>query len=228
MIKHLLNETYLLTSVKYSVINGYLGLMNGGTYVNTCHCLENIQLVTPALKTEILLAQMAVTEWCIESLRIYMMKDLPNRTNKLKVQNAKISLNIGTYTLLRDVPRVRFLLALLGILASHYYIAAELSPLINSGVISSVLALLRQTGYDQSILRKSSECYVLYADMVEAVKPKKTMLSGPELASLMKLGTHVVRGADWKWGDQVCFTRFFSNASNFDNFRMAHLLAKEE
>lgn len=206
MIKHLLNETYLLTSAKYSILSGYLGLTNDSStahHSENCHCLDSIQLVTPSLKTEILLAQMSVTEWCIESLRIHMMKDLPVRPNKLKVQNAKINLNLGTYTLLRDIPRARLLLALLGILASNYYVAAELSPLINSGVISSVLSLLRQTGYDQSILRKASECYVLYADMVESSKPKKAMLSGPELASLMKLGTHVVRGADWKWGDQV-------------------------
>ena len=26
--------------------------------------------------------------------------------------------------------------------------------------------------------------------------------SGPELAQLMKVGTRVMRGVDWKWGDQ--------------------------
>ena len=28
-------------------------------------------------------------------------------------------------------------------------------------------------------------------------------LTGAEMANLMKLGTRVVRGPDWKWGDQV-------------------------
>lgn len=27
--------------------------------------------------------------------------------------------------------------------------------------------------------------------------------SGPELAAMMKIGTRVMRGVDWKWGDQV-------------------------
>ena len=27
--------------------------------------------------------------------------------------------------------------------------------------------------------------------------------SGPELANMMKIGTRVMRGVDWKWGDQV-------------------------
>lgn len=95
------------------------------------------------------------------------------------------------------------LLSILGILASNYYVGVELTPLVNSGVVSSVLGLLKQTGGDQGVLRRSSEFYVLYADMVENLKPKMSSLSGPELASLMKLGTKVVRGADWKWGDQV-------------------------
>lgn len=29
-------------------------------------------------------------------------------------------------------------------------------------------------------------------------------LSGAELAAMMKIGTRVMRGVDWKWGDQVC------------------------
>lgn len=28
-------------------------------------------------------------------------------------------------------------------------------------------------------------------------------LSGPEAAALMKVGVRVIRGPDWKWGDQV-------------------------
>lgn len=204
MIKHLLDEHYLLNSVKYSFLNGFLALVNPTkTNEAVSHCLDNIQLVTPYLKTEILLSQLNVTEWCVSTLRSYILKDLPNRNMKMKPSNPKGNQNIGTYTLLRDVPRARMLLAILGVLASNYYTAVELSPLVNSGVISSVLGLLKQTGCDQTIYRKSSEFYVLYADVVENLKPKTSTLTGPELAALMKLGTRVVRGADWKWGDQV-------------------------
>uniref|UniRef100_A0A6P7FTJ3 HECT-type E3 ubiquitin transferase n=1 Tax=Diabrotica virgifera virgifera TaxID=50390 RepID=A0A6P7FTJ3_DIAVI len=199
MVSNLLNETNLLTSVKYAVMNGYLST---NKKENTHHCLDNIDLVTPFLKTEILLSQLAVTEWCIETLRAYILRDIPSRTSKGKGTSAKVNLNLGTYTLLRDIPRARMLLAILGILSSNRYNALELSPIVNSGVISSVLGLLKQTGCDQSIVRKVSEFYVLYADMIESNKPKTSCLSGPELANLMKLGTRVVRGADWKWGDQ--------------------------
>lgn len=33
--------------------------------------------------------------------------------------------------------------------------------------------------------------------------PVQLPVSGPELAAMMKIGTRVVRGVDWKWGDQV-------------------------
>ncbi|KAG5897066.1 hypothetical protein JTB14_025882 [Gonioctena quinquepunctata] len=199
MICYLLNETYFLNSVRYSIMNGYLGL---DKKENMHHCLDDIDLVTPFQKTEILLSQLAVTEWCIETLRSYILRDIPSKSRKTKETSAKVSLNLGTYTLLRDVARARMLLAILGILSSNRYNALELNPLVNSGVISSVLGLLKQAGCDQGIVRKVSEFYVLYADMIEHSKPKTSCLSGPELANLMKLGTRVVRGADWKWGDQ--------------------------
>lgn len=33
--------------------------------------------------------------------------------------------------------------------------------------------------------------------------PAQFPVSGPELAAMMKIGTRVMRGVDWKWGDQV-------------------------
>lgn len=208
MISYLLNQSYLLTSVRYSTINGYLALDRKEEYM--CHCLENIDLVTPYLKIGILLAQLSVTEWCIDTLRGYVLRDIPNKSGKSKGTSAKVNLNLGTYTLLRDVSRARMLLGILGMLASNKYNALELSPLINSGVVSCVLSLFKQASCDQSISRKVSERYVLYADMIDNNKPKINCLSGPEVASLMKLNTRVVRGADWKWGDQVSLENFCS------------------
>lgn len=206
MIHQLLKRNYLIPSVKYAILNGYLGFSNCHPMQESIHhCLENIQLVTPLQKTEILLAQSAVTEWCIESLRHYILKDCLSRgANKQKLSSSKINMNLGTYTLLRELPRARFLLVILGMLASNSYMSGELSLVVNSGLLSSVLGLLRQTGCEHSVNpRKTPENYVIYEDMVETVKPKTSPLSGPEIASLMKIGTRVVRGTDWKWGDQV-------------------------
>lgn len=35
--------------------------------------------------------------------------------------------------------------------------------------------------------------------------PAPLPASGPELAAMMKIGTRVMRGLDWKWGDQVAY-----------------------
>ena len=34
-------------------------------------------------------------------------------------------------------------------------------------------------------------------------QPQQAPIAGPALASVMKVGTRVMRGIDWKWGDQV-------------------------
>lgn len=202
MIHHLLDQSHLLISIRYSVINGYLGL-NSKDSNDTLHCLDDVNLITPYLKVEMLLSQLSVTEWCIETFRNYVLKDIPCKAGKMKCSTAKVNLNIGTYTLLRDIPRARMLLAILGMLASGPYNPSELTPLINSGIIGAVLALLKQVGGEQIVARKVNGTYVLYADMIESSKPKAFYLSGPEIASRLRLGTKVVRGADWKWGDQV-------------------------
>ena len=46
--------------------------------------------------------------------------------------------------------------------------------------------------------------------VLEEQRYKKTTapvpVFGPELAALMKVGTRVARGVDWKWGDQVWYS----------------------
>ena len=42
-----------------------------------------------------------------------------------------------------------------------------------------------------------------FPDMLQRLRSSPPLLSGPDLARLMHVGTRVVRGADWKWGDQV-------------------------
>ena len=39
---------------------------------------------------------------------------------------------------------------------------------------------------------------------------KQMPLSGAELAAMMKIGTRVMRGVDWKWGDQVMSSHVLS------------------
>ena len=48
----------------------------------------------------------------------------------------------------------------------------------------------------------SSGIYAIFEDMLQRSKSAPAPLCGPELAKQMRVGTRVVRGGDWKWGDQ--------------------------
>lgn len=55
---------------------------------------------------------------------------------------------------------------------------------------------------------KPKEVHAVYEDDVHKSASPPVMLSGPELAVMMKIGTRVVRGVDWKWGDQVTLNNY--------------------
>ncbi|KAG7252824.1 hypothetical protein CRUP_007697, partial [Coryphaenoides rupestris] len=54
---------------------------------------------------------------------------------------------------------------------------------------------------DLSLCAHGGSATVLEECRKEAA-PAPLPASGPELAALMKIGTRVMRGLDWKWGDQ--------------------------
>ncbi|XP_066595212.1 E3 ubiquitin-protein ligase HERC2 [Prorops nasuta] len=201
MMQELLKKDNLIISVKYSILNGWLGLTYDNRLLSSgiSHCLQNIQLVTPYQKSKVILAEAKIMSWAIQSLRTYVIQaELPN---KPKV-TGKSSLNQGTYTWLRKLPRARFLLAILGML-TNYLTANEIGLMVNSGLLSSILTLLRQIGLTtQHESPKLKEVAVIYEDAIQKSKSPTAQLSGPDLAALMKIGTRVVRGIDWKWGDQ--------------------------
>lgn len=55
---------------------------------------------------------------------------------------------------------------------------------------------------DLSLCAHGGSATVLEESRKEA-SPTPLPASGPELAAMMKIGTRVMRGVDWKWGDQV-------------------------
>lgn len=55
---------------------------------------------------------------------------------------------------------------------------------------------------DLSLCAHGGSATVLEESRKEAA-PTPLPASGPELAAMMKIGTRVMRGVDWKWGDQV-------------------------
>ena len=83
---------------------------------------------------------------------------------------------------------------------------------MNSQAIALIQTLLRligpdSTNYYHNLINyhqnnKNQSIYAIFEDMLTRSKGVGSPLSGPDIAKLMKIGTRVVRGADWKWGDQ--------------------------
>ncbi|XP_055600343.1 probable E3 ubiquitin-protein ligase HERC2 isoform X2 [Uranotaenia lowii] len=200
MLHELLKISGLFDAAQYSLFNGYLGLhVPKGDTPNSEHILENLNMITAFQKADILIAQARIIEWAVAELQKYVNQDKIN--GRHRNHGEKDNSNLGTYVFLKKLPRARFLLSIFGIL-SRSYEANELSLLINSGILGSIMGLLRQTGADLPSNKNNTDISVIYEDVVTNLKSSKEGLPGPELAKLMKIGTRVTRGADWKWGEQ--------------------------
>lgn len=101
------------------------------------------------------------------------------------------------------LPHSRFILVTMGILMSVHQ-SNMVSLLLNSGILGLTQTLMRLVGPDpERVIQDNSG--TLYAVLEEQKHKKQSQpvpISGPELAAMMKISTRVVRGVDWKWGDQ--------------------------
>ncbi|XP_017066913.1 probable E3 ubiquitin-protein ligase HERC2 [Drosophila eugracilis] len=204
LVQQLLELHGLLDAAQYSLLNGFLGLhlkstsTGGGSAGSgsSLHVLGQLNMISAYQKARLLLAQARVLDWAVRELRRLVNQEQQGHAR------GKDSTNLGTYVLLKRLPRARFLLSVFGLLAKELG-PNELGLLINSGLLGTVLGLLAQTGGEGATGGQvHGELSILYEDSVLKQKSSKAQLSGPDLAKLMKIGTRIVRGADWKWGDQ--------------------------
>ncbi len=108
-------------------------------------------------------------------------------------------------------PKSRIVAFLLSIVTSAALSGEEIDMLVSLGVPAIVLALRKQLAFQP----QKMVCQTVQVVLDEGVSRRRggvstgiescaaLSLSGPEAAAMMKLGVRVVRGPDWKWGDQV-------------------------
>jgi E3 ubiquitin-protein ligase HERC2 len=111
-------------------------------------------------------------------------------------------------------PKSRIVAFLLSVVSSAALSGEETDMLVTLGIPAIVLALRKQLAFQS----QTSPIYKVQVILDEGVSRRKGVtstgndslatlaLSGQEAAAAMKLGVRVVRGPDWKWGDQVCST----------------------
>jgi hypothetical protein len=70
-----------------------------------------------------------------------------------------------------------------------------------NSIIAATSSALRGHGNGNSNSKVATIC-AIFEDTLQRCKSIPPPLSGIELARMMRVGTRVVRGIDWKWGDQ--------------------------
>jgi len=202
----------LTPSSVYMIVNGWQGIVHGGTDKRSFlpKTDQDIKQSRPYLKAKIFLAHSELLKWAVGELRRIAL-DARSESQNFKSLNrgarSKENLNQRDRMGFGALSSARFILGLIGMLSASFS-GLEVNYLLSSGLISVIQTLLACIGPapDFGILSrdkyKNSTLNVAYEEMIYKTKPPPTPLTGPEMATLMKVGTLVVRGVDWKWGDQ--------------------------
>ncbi|XP_031621811.1 probable E3 ubiquitin-protein ligase HERC2 [Contarinia nasturtii] len=198
MFSQLLRVTDTLDAVQYSMLSGYLGLFLDRSKQ---HFLDNVlcdlNMISSFQKVDMIVAQAKIIEWAICELQRFVNQDQIFTKQKCHpIALGKDRSNV----FLKKLPRARFLLSVFGVLSKNIG-PNEISLVVNAGALGSILSLLRQTGTENAPGKPMNELSYVYEDAI-VKKCNKANLTGPELTKLMKIGTRVVRGQDWKWGEQ--------------------------
>lgn len=197
MFSQLLQVTDSLDAVQYSMLSGYLGLFlerNKQHYLDTVQA--DLNMISNFQKVDLILAQSKIIEWAMVEIRKFINQEQIFSTNPKCHSTGKDSSNV----FLKKLPRARFLLNVFGVLSKNVG-ANEIGLMINGGILGSVLSLLRQTGIDTTPMKHPIELSYVFEDTI-VKKSNRANLTGADLTKLMKIGTRVVRGQDWKWGEQ--------------------------
>uniref|UniRef100_T1IYS2 HECT-type E3 ubiquitin transferase n=1 Tax=Strigamia maritima TaxID=126957 RepID=T1IYS2_STRMM len=207
-ILNLFKKSYLIPSVKYSLFNGWMGLINANYKIRDPipQCLENVELIPPFDRALLKLTFSHLIVWTVDELRALVHET----ETQIRLRSGrggalpKDSRNKDRHRTAAFLSNARVLIMLLGLLTADHH-ANEVSLLINSGVLALTQTIIRLVGPDPNGIYNEKNCnmsFAVYEQYVNKMRATSSQLSGPELALMMKVGTRVVRGVDWKWGDQ--------------------------
>ncbi|XP_023810269.2 E3 ubiquitin-protein ligase HERC2 isoform X5 [Oryzias latipes] len=207
----LASKSFLLPSVQYAMLCGWQRVIPEGTNIGEplYDCLKDVDLIPPFNRMLLEVTFGKLYSWAIQNIRNILL-EASARFKELGVQLVPLQTitnenpagpSLGT------IPQARFLLAMIHMLSLKHG-SNSLSLLLNSGILALTQSILRLIGpstdsseEDLSACSHGGSATVLEESRKEAA-PTPVPASGPELAAMMKIGTRVVRGVDWKWGDQ--------------------------
>ncbi|TSK42064.1 E3 ubiquitin-protein ligase HERC2 [Bagarius yarrelli] len=207
----LASKTFLLPSVQYAMLSGWQRVVPEGHDIGEplSDCLKDVDLIPPFNRMLLEVTFGKLYTWAIQNIRNILLEASGSFTElgvqPIPLQNITNENPAGPS--LGTIPQARFLLAMLHMLTLKHG-ANSLSLLLNSGTLALTQSVLRLIGpsSDNSEEELASRAHGGSATVLEESRketaPAPLPVSGPELASMMKISTRVMRGQDWKWGDQ--------------------------
>ena len=167
------------------------------------HCLADVGLISPYDRVILETAFRRINSWAVKTLREAII--YANDTFKKAEASPNTTpddfhggLSLGA------LPVARFLLATLGILTAEHN-ASDMSLILNSGAVGLAQTIMRLAGPCEATGEEDASLAAIIDEAKAAKKAPIIPMTGPDMAKRMKIGTRVVRGPDWKWGDQVGF-----------------------
>ncbi|XP_054256539.1 E3 ubiquitin-protein ligase HERC2 isoform X5 [Indicator indicator] len=204
-------KNFLLPSVQYAMFCGWQRLIPEGANIGEplTDCLKDVDLIPPFNRMLLEVTFGKLYAWAIQNVRNILL-DANAKFKELGVQPVPLQTitnenpagpSLGT------IPQARFLLVMLNMLTLQHG-ANTLSLLLNSGMLALTQTTLRLIGpssdniEEDMIASSHGASATVLEESRKETAPVQLPVSGPELAAMMKIGTRVVRGVDWKWGDQ--------------------------
>uniref|UniRef100_A0A8C9CWF1 E3 ubiquitin-protein ligase HERC2 n=1 Tax=Panthera leo TaxID=9689 RepID=A0A8C9CWF1_PANLE len=210
-ILKLATKNFLLPSVQYAMFCGWQRLIPEGIDIGEplTDCLKDVDLIPPFNRMLLEVTFGKLYAWAVQNIRNVLI-DANAKFKELGIQPVPLQTitnenpsgpSLGT------TPQARFLLVMLSMLTLQHG-ANNLNLLLNSGMLALTQTALRLIGpscdnveEDMNASARGASATVLEETRKETA-PVQLPVSGPELAAMMKIGTRVMRGVDWKWGDQ--------------------------
>lgn len=166
------------------------------------HCTADVGLIPSYDRVILETAYSRINNWAINTLRestIYA--DETFKKAQSRPHTAPDDFHGGLC--IGALPVARFLLATLGILTAEHN-ASDMSLILNAGTIGLTQTIIRLAGPCEADEEEEDSNLAAIIDETKAAKKQPSVpITGPDMAKRMKIGTRVVRGPDWKWGDQV-------------------------
>ncbi|XP_077153037.1 E3 ubiquitin-protein ligase HERC2 isoform X1 [Ranitomeya variabilis] len=204
-------KSFLLPSVQYAMFCGWQRLVPEGTNLSEplTDCLKDVDLIPPFNRMLLEVTYGKLYAWAMQNIRNILL-DATSRFKDMGIQPVPLQTitnenpsgpSLGT------IPQARFLMVMLNMLTRQHG-ANSLNLIVNSGMLALTQTMLRLIGPSSDNCEEDSSTSLLGASATvleesrKETAPVQIPASGPELAAMMKFGTRVMRGVDWKWGDQ--------------------------